>query len=436
MTEVLDLRVLSFIVLIGFVIAVVLAASVGGIVVRLDRKRRGTSPSSSPQPPLSPESTAWFVAVAVLLVLSVLYIGFSASWPTALLVSVLLVLVALSLRKLLLGVGRVLRVVLLAVTTTVAALFCASAVTRWPANIPEFVGPALRVFASRNDQQPPSSNPSDNSEETYAISQTVYIRELASRGGGVRNLLIASGGTLVFEHWKEGDKDNFLDTLDLSDLTLQPGSKIVTNGYSLSFRAKRITSQQGTILSFTDNQSKPPKAVPGADGGKGKDGGTLTLVASRLNGQLVVDLHGQDGGDGGDGLPGAQGVPGSKGSNAVDSLLNCAKGGSYGGRGGPGGRGGDGGNGGSGGDGGTLHLLGEIQGQAHQISFASEGAKPGQGGKGGKGGLGGQGGPGGDGGSGSAFCSGGLHGDPGPSGSNGIDGRDGQPGHPGTLRLE
>jgi hypothetical protein len=208
----------------------------------------------------------------------------------------------------------------------------------------------------------------------------------------------------------------------LDTLELKKGARIVTNGNTLILFVNHLISEDGGIVTFTQDNSN---AAAGGLGSAGKPGvpGRLTSVhvIKDLTGILHTDLTGQNGGRGGNGNSGLAGQPGTKGDQSVSGVFDCAKGGGNGTAGAPGGVGGQGGDGGAGGAGGILELynVGTAPIPVASYTFVSNGGK---GGIPGTGGPGGAGGAGGDGGDGSRNCGGGH---PGPDGAPGAKGPDG-----------
>jgi hypothetical protein len=219
-------------------------------------------------------------------------------------------------------------------------------------------------------------------------------------------------------------------TLAVHTLTLSHGARIITNGNNLTIQAVNIVGG-GSLIAFKPDERKPPAAATGQGGVAGHPGGTVFLdVEGGIDGNLAVDLTGQDGGDGGPGGPGPGGQAGARGANAVEGLFDCRSGGGDGGPGGQGGQGQAGGNAGDGGHGGELIVAKAIKAQEFRINRSLEGGSPGLPGQGGPGGPGG---PGGEGGSGSLKCGGGHGGPQGPPGPVGAAGNKGSPGKTGNF---
>lgn len=249
-----------------------------------------------------------------------------------------------------------------------------------------------------------------------------YEAQLASRPK-----VILDGSTLVIG----SSSAPAAASLAFSALELRGGARIITNGSNVSLSARSITSRDGQILSFDQNDLDPPTAPPATAGVNGRTGGTLTLFGElSKDSKLTITLRGQNGGRGGSGRRGLVGAAGVPGTNAADHIFDCARGGGNGGPGRPGGDGERGAPGGNAGDGGTLWLAGPIRAQQNQISFSAPPGHPGKGGPGGDGGEGGRGGPGG---AGSVFCRAGMPGPDGLSGKTGLPGENGSEGHDGGL---
>ena len=152
---------------------------------------------------------------------------------------------------------------------------------------------------------------------------------------------------------------------------------------------------------------------------------TVDLQTPEGPGQLLLRVHGGNGGHGGAGGDGGRGGEGGRGLQGAlgNNLFPAGDNGGDGGRGGRGGRGGDGGAGGDGGDGGAVTvrstdpLLFALVETMVAGGAAGLGGRPGRGGRGGSGGAPGRGG------------GGALSSDDHPFG--GRSGRDGKPGRPG-----
>jgi len=339
----------------------------------------------------------------------------------------------------------VLRLPVLFVTWVVLVLFLATAVLTvssvffsWPRSFSElsrliaptsgddsFVSPREIVF-TRQASLSPDSLPSQMLIPVGRGSDSKSILgELARKGS-----LTLDDSTLVI-----GPVGGGLSvTISVHTLALQHGARIVTNGNTLTIQAAKIVGG-GSIVSFVQENLTPEAIGTGARGINGHDGGTVFVDSMRgIDGNLEVNLSGQNGGSGGQGASGSAGPAGARGSDAVQGMLDCRSGGGDGSKGGLGGAGQAGGDGGAGGNGGELILHGGIAEQESQIHFISRGGAPGVSGAGG---AGGPGGPGGQGGSGSAQCSGGhlgAQGDPGPKGSDGARGIPGKDGHKSSQR--
>ena len=263
-----------------------------------------------------------------------------------------------------------------------------------------------------------------------------------------------------------GDRTFDGTVLAADTLTLTPGSRLIFTGaggdqvpryvlvrtlrvpagpqpavitWDRSLRLKRIVGAVGKA---------PPGLLGGGegyDGGQGPDGQmgnpgfpgrsapTIYLVTNRIEGKVMVDLRGQDGGDGGPGQTGGDGGLGRSGASASAILGRCRAEATNGGNGGKGGSGGPGGEGGRGGNGGTLVLLGyekALDYIAGSIIADVQGGKPGAGGVGGEPGKGGDGGIGGRA---DPPCPGGQPGRDGEVGKLGSKGSDGTPGQIGLF---
>jgi hypothetical protein len=224
------------------------------------------------------------------------------------------------------------------------------------------------------------------------------------------------------------------DRVITSDIVeFEPSSSVITNGHNLQISAPEVKVDQGASILGYDRKGNP--LPPGSDG---VSGGSVVLKSRSLDGDgdLTIDLSGQNGEAG---VKGEDGGPGGKGPNAQPrgwhGLKGCL-GGAAGGRGQTGGAGQNGTLGGNGGDGGLVAV--QIEGGATDadvsrlIIAGTNGMTAG--GKGASGGAGGVGGPGGPGGSSAAGHQGcgtqpggpqGFAGPNGAAGSNGVDGKNG-----------
>lgn len=413
MTE-LSIKVIA--IFLGFLAVAFTVSALSGLLIRASR--RGTEKRTT----WNPEIVSWQTVTAVLGLIAAASTALRSPLTATVLVAPLAILGYLT-RKIFFGEmhpPRLLSGIVLLVFTAGAAVLCTSAFVSWPVDLPEFFGP---VFASL-----PWVHPQTVEHEITLTNQVVAFRDISASLQPEANGRLASlkldASTLVFNAGSD-PVETALDRLNLVH-----GGRIVTNGATLTIRAKEIdTDNSGSIVSFEDNNDKPPKAAPGRSGFDGRSGGHVTLAAQVLVGTLKVDLRGQDGGAGGDGLPGVPGAPGRPGQNASDSFVGCRNSATDGSIGQPGGSGGPGGPGGKGGDGGSLELHGSVAQKASSINLSADGGKPGEGGEGGIGGIGGSGGQGGNG---SSFCSGGRAGPPGPNGFSGAHGDKGTPGTQGA----
>lgn len=327
--------------------------------------------------------------------------------------------------------------IMLALFVVSAALTVTAAFFSWPRSFADLI----RVFVPTSEGDSPvnsqeivlprqsSVNPDSLPAQVLLpvrreMDETSRIKELAKKGSLTLDANTFTVGPI-------GGRISL--TIAVHTLTLIHGSRIVTNGNTLTIQAVRIVGG-GSIVSFLPETLTLASAPPGASGPSGHDGGTVFIDAIKgIDGNLEVDLSGQNGGDGGPGASGSAGPAGARGSDAVQGLLDCHSGGGDGSKGGMGSPGRPGGGGGNGGNGGELTLSKALAAQASQIHFKSRGGSPGLGGIGGPGGPGG---PGGQGGSGSGMCSGGNpgpQGDPGPAGAFGAKGT---PGNQGQITTQ
>lgn len=162
----------------------------------------------------------------------------------------------------------------------------------------------------------------------------------------------------------------------------------------------------------------------GEHGSNGGNGGMLKIAEITIH-ELMGDLtvlatagNGGDGGKGGDGGDGGHGGHGATGYRLIKTILP-------GGNGGHGGHGGHGGNGGKGGNGGLvsniyINVPHNAEAQVHCLSFGTDGGKGAPGGHGGAAGIGGNAGQGPL---------------PGTAGQNGVAGTAGKAGKDGRSRA-
>jgi hypothetical protein len=239
--------------------------------------------------------------------------------------------------------------------------------------------------------------------------------------------------------------------------SLQLPSRIVTNGYPLTIRARELTADEAQIVGFEAVETASAasgsagvagaagsgegasgvsgtKGQEGAPGSIGKSAGPIQIIAATFSGNLNILNSGTAGLRGGNGGRGGGGGPGASGSSASSSIFDCKRGPGRGGDGGNGGAGGNAGSGGNGGSGGPIVItLGSITPTAH-IRAAAAGAP---GGDPGQPGLGGEGGSGGSEGPISGLCGGaGRSGQRGYAGPSGAPAAAGQSGNTGNIVLQ
>jgi hypothetical protein len=169
-------------------------------------------------------------------------------------------------------------------------------------------------------------------------------------------------------------------------------------------RVRRLVPGRGGELydfEYVDVDVKITRAEDGLAGGtgrsaeipgsQGKSAGEIFISAAKVEGHLLIDGRGQQGGAGGKGGRGGEGGRGANGRNGKASTFgfggHSACDGGLGGRGGDGGKGGDGGVGGSG-----AHIRLEFASRPESQNIIVAGGSGGPGGEGGAPGNGGQGG--------------------------------------------
>jgi hypothetical protein len=407
-----SLRIKVIVVVISFLAIGFTLSALSGLLIRISRRR---NPNAKTR--WSPEIVSWQVVILVLSLVAVAWIALRSPITAAVLFVTVIgfAVLARQVLRLRTASSSVSSFAALLVGTVGAAFLCTSTFVSWPVDLPQFIRP---LFGGISNVALP------NSGKTLTFTgKTISLGEISNfvypKAEGNRDSLKLDNSTLILDPATKDTKLVF-DRLDLTN-----GSRIITNGGSLTIQANELIPDGGSVISFTDKEATPPKAVAGRSGFDGMSGGRVLLEVGHLDGHLTADLSGQSGGAGGDGLAGVPGGPGANGENAADSFITCRHGGSDGLSGLPGGSGGPGGPGGKGGDGGILLIHGGIVSQMNQISLTSDGGK---GGLGGNGGPGGPGGVGGQGGSGSTFCGGGHPGLSGPAGNSGPRGADGPPG--------
>lgn len=202
---------------------------------------------------------------------------------------------------------------------------------------------------------------------------------------------------------------------------------VVTNGKMLLIVARRLVFGDGAhIKAFAqpalaldgEGPAFPSAAAVGAtpgaagtDGSKGKDGITgnpgmgaegalpkeIVIFTASVEGSVLIDAKGQDGGKGGKGGPGQDGGSGAQGSRAICRAFAANTAAGTGGKGGNAGPGGKGGTGGQGGAPVPFQLLtaGEAPTGQKIAKWNCVPGAPGDGGESGKAGAAGKGGPGG-----------------------------------------
>lgn len=225
-------------------------------------------------------------------------------------------------------------------------------------------------------------------------------------------------------------------------LRLKGGTKIITDGYNLTFNVKRLDVEGGVeILSFL------PRDVP--EGRVGRSAGEVRIQADTLSGSpLIVRNFGEDGGPGAKGGSGNQGGRGRSGDQRYVSWGGCTGGqdgrpGNQGGQGFPAQSGANGGNGGdvllnvkAGLQDGIVSRIAVLQKRTDRAGndISCPGTCGGLGGIGGVGGDGGPGGLGGEGAPGNAGCGGTNAGPGGPQGPVGLAGEAGRLGGSGLVQ--
>ena len=225
-------------------------------------------------------------------------------------------------------------------------------------------------------------------------------------------------------------------------LLLKGGTRIVTDGYNLTFNVKRLDVEGGVeVISFLPRDI-PVNAV-------GRTAGEVRLQADKITGStLMVKNFGEDGGAGSKGRTGDQGPTGRAGDGrSLNFPGGCSSGddGRPGGQGQQGGQGQTGANGGNGGDvilsiksglkDGIITRVAVIDKRLDRAGseYACNGVCGGLGGIGGGGGDGGSGGKGGEGAPGTPVCGGTNAGPPGPAGAAGLGGGEGARGGSGLI---
>lgn len=204
---------------------------------------------------------------------------------------------------------------------------------------------------------------------------------------------------------------NTTDEIEITveHLILTKDSTLYIGGRNVVFKVKRLTAEEGTIQSYSEELSSAGVSngedgpVYIGTGANGISGGNIKIYAEEADGILNFNLFGQDGGDGvwnggwGDNPTGEMGAPGDPGYEHQVGLgqIFCSKEPSNGKQGGVGKKGFTGRPGGHGGDSGSLQI--EVSGQSSlQIQGSiifGKGGKGSEGSAGGKGGIGGVPGP-------------------------------------------
>lgn len=252
-----------------------------------------------------------------------------------------------------------------------------------------------------------------------------------ARGGEILDLVVEeviSGNRKMLGDFRISIPQDFVFENDqslASDLNiegnrvyLRSGSRLVTNGFSVSIKAEKIFSDDFEFVTFSsDSQAKPMN--------EGKSGGAISLQARDASGRLFVHLRGQRGGNGLDGEPwettadrGTDGAPGQvvETDSELRSYSQCVRQPTSGGMGAHGLQGRPGKPGERGGSSGYLYV--QIENDA-AFSITST-VEPGAPGSSGQGGRGQQGGPGGHPGASIHPCKFAKEGPPGEMGPPGI----------------
>jgi len=317
-----------------------------------------------------------------------------------------------------------------------AALLVSSTFFAWPLPLSDLVKPFRGTDVTDDGGQPEAAVFTRDSNVIPDNLPQRFVTPV-SQGAGPGAVLkaLSRKGSLVLDGSKLTVAPigaNVSLTLAVQTLTLSHGAQIITNGNNLTIQAVSIVGG-GSIIAFRPEDRTPPPSATGQSGVPGHAGGNVFLdVENGIDGNLTVDLTGQNGGAGGPGGPGPGGQAGVRGANAVEGLFDCRSGGGDGGPGAQGGQGQAGGNGGDGGSGGDLFISRALEPQESRIIRALNGGALGSPGQGGPGGPGG---PGGEGGSGSLKCSGGHGGPQGPPGTAGPNGNPGSPGKAGNFKV-
>jgi hypothetical protein len=253
-----------------------------------------------------------------------------------------------------------------------------------------------------------------------------------------RRIIFAPGSSLIFSQQVLTTRRNlFMFAQEIvSENAEQPGTVTWEETTPAS------PPPMGTAPAGADNGGREgatggagQNGTPGAPGGAGSPGPDLTIVASKINPTLKINLSGGPGGTGGVGENGGRGGGGGYGRPASQNAFNCSHGANDGAGGGSGGNGGPGGPGGAGGAGGVFTLVSPSDQVPVITRILQVNLGPGTPGQGGGGGTGGLGGPGGAGGAQSLpYCRGnGAQGGGGASGANAGSGPGGNQGAAGTY---
>jgi|GEM_PF-2247291 len=198
-----------------------------------------------------------------------------------------------------------------------------------------------------------------------------------------------------------------------TDLEITENGVLYTLGNNVRLHVQNLKTNNGTIVTF-------PEGATAVQGQNGRHGGHIFLHAQTAQGNLKVQLRGENGGRGVNGKAPDASLKGVNGAPGICTMMNSVLVPVPGKPGGKGLKGYPGGSGGRGGDSGSLEIMiTNGEGFSHQVEKI-----PGLGGKGGSGGAGGEGGDNGE-----PQCLKGLpkqRGPQGDSGDNGADGKDGE----------
>jgi hypothetical protein len=247
----------------------------------------------------------------------------------------------------------------------------------------------------------------ENHETGFESANNNAISFEATPSEAQENRTFRSRDFPLFIKSYSNNPDDPIELTGFDTIIIEKNYPIFTNGRTLNLNAKTLISHAGRIESFPEGTTAPKNTT-------GRNAGRVVIVADELEGNLKVNLRGENGGAGVDGKKGATGYAGEDGRalpylapEAQAYLQTYCTEWIFGGpprhpsdltlmnhpvrgkQGGQGGHGSDGSRGHAGGDAGII----EIEIESLEINSLELGTVPGNGGPPGSGGNPGDGGP-------------------------------------------